>query len=228
MDGILNSMAGYLNNGSGIAVIVALAAGVLSSASPCTLAILPASVAYVGSVSENGRLSAVKSSLIFWLGLAVSLTVLGIVAGQLGFFFAGFGRYWYILLGGVFALLGFSIIGWVNILPDSCSIPMQRYGLYGAFIAGLIAGIASSPCATPALAAILALVALKGDWSYGALLLFVYSVGRGSLIFVAGLFAGSVTGFMKSKRGTQLAAGMKISFGVLLLLISLILFYIGF
>lgn len=224
-------MIGFLQQltcNSGFAIIIALLAGLLSSASPCTLAILPAAVAYVGSASGDDRWVAAKSSLIFWLGLAVSLTLLGTLAGQLGFFFAGFGKYWYLLLGIVFAVLGFGVAGWINIVPDNCRVPVQRYGLFGAFIAGMVGGVASSPCATPALAAILALVATKGDWWYGAVLLFAYSFGRGALIFVAGFFSGAVTAFVNSKHGTRLVNFLKTGLAILLLVISLTMFYMGF
>ena len=221
-------LAVYLTDNNGFAIVIALAAGVLSSASPCTLAILPASVAYVGGASGAGRISAAKSAFVFWIGLTLSLTVLGVLAGHLGMFFSGWGRWWYIALGIGFAILGFNMMGWLKLLPDNCSLQVKRYGLGGALLAGMIGGIASSPCATPALAAILALVAIKGNWLYGATMLLAYSFGRGVLLFVAGLFAGQISRILVSDNVGRIVNWLRRIFGMLLLLVSLGLFYIAF
>ena len=228
MEQLTTNLAQQIINSGSLAIMLALFAGILSSASPCTLAILPAAVAYVGGVSGTSRKQAAKSSLIFWLGLAVSLTTLGLVAVQLGLFFAGFGGWWYLFLGAVFAILGLNILGVIKLLPDNCNIPVQRFGMFGAFVAGAVGGVASSPCATPVLAAILALAAMKADWYYGAVLLFAYSVGRGSLIFIAGFFSGAINSFLRTERGSALVVIMKYMFGIVLLAFSVFLFYYGF
>ena len=228
MEQLAGNLAQQIINSGSLAILLALFAGILSSASPCTLAILPAAVAYVGGVSGTSRKQAAKSSLVFWLGLAISLTTLGLAAAQLGLFFAGFGGWWYLFLGAVFAVLGLNVLGVINLLPDNCNIPVRRFGMFGAFVAGAIGGVASSPCATPVLAAILALAAMKADWYYGALLLFSYSFGRGLLIFIAGFFTGTINSFLRSERGSALVAAMKYIFGIVLLAFSLFLFYYGF
>ena len=55
---------------------------------------------------------------------------------------------------------------------------------------GLASGFVSSQCATPVLVAILTYVMAQGALVYGALLLFVYALGRGVPILLAGTFAG--------------------------------------
>ncbi|MBU1661633.1 MAG: cytochrome C biogenesis protein, partial [Chloroflexi bacterium] len=63
----------------------------------------------------------------------------------------------------------------------------------GAFLLGLISGLVASQCATPALAAILTYVMYTGAIAYGALLLFVYALGRGVPVVLAGTFTGALT-----------------------------------
>jgi cytochrome c-type biogenesis protein len=63
-------------------------------------------------------------------------------------------------------------------------------GAPGALALGLVSGLVASQCATPVLAAILTNVMAKGALLYGASLLFVYALGRGAPIVLAGTFTG--------------------------------------
>jgi cytochrome c-type biogenesis protein len=63
-------------------------------------------------------------------------------------------------------------------------------GLPGALALGLVSGLVASQCATPVLAAILTYVMAEGALVYGAALLFVYALGRGLPIVLAGTFTG--------------------------------------
>jgi cytochrome c biogenesis protein CcdA len=62
----------------------------------------------------------------------------------------------------------------------------------GAFFAGILGGLFSSPCATPVLIALLAIVAQKGSLLWGALLLLLYSAGHSTLVLIAGTSIGFV------------------------------------
>jgi cytochrome c biogenesis protein CcdA len=58
----------------------------------------------------------------------------------------------------------------------------------------------SSPCATPVLVVILALVATKAKVLYGISLLFAYSIGHCVLIFLAGVATGFAQAYLSSSR----------------------------
>ncbi|MBK8790807.1 MAG: hypothetical protein IPO28_11745, partial [Holophagaceae bacterium] len=51
-------------------------------------------------------------------------------------------------------------------------------GLLGAFALGGLTGTLSAPCATPALAAVLTIVALQKKVLWGSVLLFTYALGH--------------------------------------------------
>jgi len=70
-------------------------------------------------------------------------------------------------------------------------------GLPGALALGLVSGLVASQCATPVLAAILTYVMLKGALVYGAVLLFIYALGRGVPVVLAGTFTGALKSFQK-------------------------------
>jgi cytochrome c-type biogenesis protein len=78
-------------------------------------------------------------------------------------------------------------------MPDFLADQRQNMtwrGVPGALALGLVSGLVASQCATPVLAAILTYVMAEGAIVYGALLLFVYALGRGVPIVAAGTFAG--------------------------------------
>ncbi|MBN1147981.1 MAG: sulfite exporter TauE/SafE family protein [Anaerolineales bacterium] len=65
-------------------------------------------------------------------------------------------------------------------------------GIPGALTLGLVSGLVASQCATPVLAAILTYVMAKGALAYGAALLFIYALGRGAPVVLAGTFTGAL------------------------------------
>eukprot|EP00741_Cyanophora_paradoxa_P008815 tig00001376_g8532.t1 len=73
-----------LDNLSPLSLAVIFGAGLLTSFSPCTLSMLPICVAYIGSDAESDRLGAFVQSVWFSLGIATTLTGLGLAAGGLG------------------------------------------------------------------------------------------------------------------------------------------------
>jgi cytochrome c-type biogenesis protein len=73
-------------------------------------------------------------------------------------------------------------------------------GVPGALALGLVSGLVASQCATPVLAAILTYVMAKGALVYGATLLFVYALGRGVPVVLAGTFTGALKGMQSLGR----------------------------
>ncbi|OLN32920.1 cytochrome c biogenesis protein CcdA [Desulfosporosinus metallidurans] len=74
-----------------------------------------------------------------------------------------------------------------NFIPSTYLIAKNaRRGYIGAFIAGILGGVFSSPCATPVLITLLVVVAERGSLLWGILLLLLYSIGHSALVLVAG------------------------------------------
>ncbi len=136
-------------------------------------------------------------SLTFTVGLAITFMMLGVVASLVGGLIGGTSRVWYYLLAAVCMLIGLSMLGVFN-PPQVSGLARLRErirlrGVPGALALGLVSGLVASQCATPVLAAILTYVMSKeGALVYGAALLFVYSLGRGVPILLAGTFAGAL------------------------------------
>ena len=171
-------------------------AGILASASPCILPLIPITLGVVGAVSASTRLRGFLISLSFVLGLSVVYTILGIVSSLFGVFL---GRFFinpvtYIVLAIIFFLLSAVSLGLIRInLPFSVGCTYKAKGsLISVFILGMISAFALIPCNFPVLGAILSLISVKQSVIYGALALFLFSLGQGTPLIVLGTFTGLI------------------------------------
>jgi len=137
--------------------------------------------------------------------------------------------WWYIILGVLMVLMALQTWGIFEIIPSSYLISKNtKKGFAGAFIAGILGGVFSSPCSTPVLIALLAIVAGKGSIVWGILLLMLYSIGHGILAIIAGTSIGFVQKLSSSERYGKASTILKIVMGALILLIGFYMFYLGF
>lgn len=228
MDTLLSNFNQILNQNIWIAFIIAFIAGLISSFSPCVLSAIPLIIGYVSGCAGNDKKKAFKYSLLFCIGLVITFTILGAASAYIGSLMIVVGKWWYILLGIIMTVVGLQMLGVINAIPQTCGIPSKHKGILGAFLLGIIGGILSSPCATPALVAILAFVASKGNIVLGVGLLAVYAIGHCILLLIAGTSVGCVQKLASSPSTEKLGKILKIIFGILVLILAMYLFYIGF
>lgn len=183
----------------------AFVGGLLTSASPCALAAVPVAVGYVGSRASSPRRAWVLASA-FVAGTIAALTLLGLIAAQLGLLMGALPGLWSAAVGALVVAVGVWIWrgspGFVG--PQSPSQLQSRLagsGVPGAALLGALLGTVMSPCATPALAAALALAGsgalLDAATWQGAALLAVYGLGHSALLLVAGALPGSAESLMR-------------------------------
>ncbi|MDP4160159.1 MAG: cytochrome c biogenesis protein CcdA, partial [Bacillota bacterium] len=176
------------SGGLSILILVFLG-GVLTSLSPCILSMLPVMLGYIGGLEKPTKTKGFITSAFFVLGLAVTFAILGIVASLLGKAFGQIGPAWPYIIGLFAILMGLQLIGVFNVeLPGLKAMPEKRGGVLGSFGVGLLFGFVASPCATPVLAVLMTYVAGQGVLWYGALLLFIYGLGHGLPLIIAGTF----------------------------------------
>jgi cytochrome c-type biogenesis protein len=225
MHSLFNNIQDIIQNQQGLAFLAAFVAGLVSAASPCVLAAIPLIIGYVGGYSEGSRKKAALYSLVFILGLSITFTLLGAAASMMGGLLGFMGRWLSVGLAIIAVVMGLHLMSLITInLPFQKTRVVKSKGLLGAFFLGLLTGTASSPCATPVLAVILAYVSTQGDILYGGSLLFAYAVGHCALIFVAGLSIGLTESIVSSKGMNTFSLYSKKLSGALLALAGL---YIG-
>lgn len=185
-----------LQTGSVLAFAMVFLGGLVTSLGPCNLASIPLIVGYVGGAKELTRGRSFTISLTFAIGLAITFMLLGIAAALLGGFFGSNSRWWFYLVAAICFFIGLNLIGVFNLsIPSWFASLRERVGMKGipgALALGLVSGLITSQCATPVLAVILTYVMLKGAIVYGAALLFVYAMGRGVPVVLAGTFTGAL------------------------------------
>lgn len=229
IDGWLDILADAISNNFWLAPLIALLAGMLTAFTPCSLSTVPLVIGYVGGYAGNDVKKAFRYSLVFCLGMAVTFAVLGTAASLLGKLVQGAGSWWYIILGVLMVLMALQTWEIIYIIPQSTAISKNsKKGYVGAAVTGLLGGLFASPCATPVLVVLLAMVAKQGNLIWGVMLLLIYSVGHSILVLIAGTSVGFVKKLSSSEKFGKFNQIFKIAMGVIILLLALYMFYLGF
>lgn len=229
IDTWLNQIAEIIGSNLWLAPLLALIAGVLTSVTPCALSSIPLIIGYVGGVGEKNTKKAFAYSAVFSVGTAVTFVALGIIATSAGKLMGTSSPVWYMVLGVLMVLVAlqtweiFNFIPSVNLISKS-----KKKGFAGAFLAGILGGVFSSPCSTPVLIALLAIVAGEGNLLWGILLMLLYSIGHSALVMVAGTSVGFVQKINSSEKYKTAATVLKMVMGAAILLIGLYMFWLAF
>src|SRR5258708_4569810 len=162
--------------------VLALLAGVVTVAAPCTLALLP--VLLGASVGQTGK---ARPAMIA-LGFVTSFSVVGLWLGTILEIF-GFDPD-VLRTGAAILLLGFGLLmiwpapfEWLSMRPgefrnrSSADDTTSGRGNISGFVLGAALGLVWTPCAGPVLGSILTIVATSDDTAWASALFVVYSVG---------------------------------------------------
>jgi cytochrome c-type biogenesis protein len=199
--------------GEAAAFGVAFVGGMVAGFGPCVLPMIPAVFGYVtGQVAEApvssgaawGRSLALSATFV--LGMSLVFAAIGAVAGALGRALI-VGAWAYYVVAAICVVLGLQLLGVINLPMDALNrfLPARRPGrggFTGAFLLGLLFGVVATPCSTPILAAIATIAAARGSAVLGALMLFVYGLGKGVPLMLVGLAAGSLPVMRSLSRAT--------------------------
>jgi len=182
--------------------LIAFSGGVLASFTPCVYPLIPISAGYIGVNAGGSKLKGLVLSLAYVSGLAVTYSVLGLLASLTGTIF---GKFSSSPLTGLFAgiliiLFGFSMLDLFRVpLPNIIKLPpLKRQSYFSTFFLGLISGLIVSPCLTPVLGSILVYLTTKKNLLYGATLLFSFAYGMGLVLILIGTFSAVLLNLPKS------------------------------
>lgn len=229
MNEILEMMSEIIKNNFWIAPIISLLAGILTSFTPCSLSSVPLIIGCVGGTGINNTKRAFKLSVVFAVGMAITFTILGALASLLGKFMQGGGTWWYIILGIIMVLMALQTFEIITIVKSTnLQTKNTKKGYLGALIAGILGGIFSSPCSTPVLIVLLALVANSGNMIWGIFLLLLYSIGHSILVVIAGTSLGTIQKMTQNEKYGKISNILKYIMGIIILFIGFYMFYLGF
>lgn len=212
-----------------LAPFIAILAGLLTSISPCSLSSVPLVIGYVGGTGNKDTKRSFKLSLVFALGKSITFTVLGILASLLGRIMQGTGKWWYVILGVLMILMALQTWNIFSFIPSTyLESKNKKRGYLGAFLAGILGGVFSSPCSTPVLVVLLGIVAQSSNVVWGILLLLLYSVGHSVLVLIAGTSYGFAQKLIQNEKCGEFSIILNYVMGGLILLIGLYMFWLGF
>jgi len=199
--------------------VTALAAGMISFASPCVLPLVPAYLGFITgrSVEElqdargKARITIVTQGLAFVLGLAVIFALLGASASVLGQTLLQNQERLYQTGGILVVIVGLQMLGITRIplfartLRVTEVTPNVQRSHFGAFVMGLAFGAGWTPCVGPFLAGLLGLASQQETVGAGVLLLLLYALGLGVPFLLAGLAVDRSLNVMRGIRPHMLA-----------------------
>lgn len=182
--------------------LVAFLGGVLASFTPCVYPLIPVSISYIGVRSAGSKLKGLILSLIYVTGIAVTYSILGLLASLTGSIFGRISSspLAYFFAGIIMILFGLSLLD-LFILPSFNFIKppaFKKENYFSTLLLGLVSGLIVSPCLTPVVGSILVYLTTKKNLFYGATLLFSFAYGMGLILIVCGIFSSLLMNMPKS------------------------------
>ena len=198
---------------SGVGILAALAAGIVSFLSPCVLPLVPGYLSAVTGVSASELEDAswrrvLGPSLLFVASFSAIFILLGLTATGLGSTLQDHKETLTKISGALIIAMGLLFVGslFITRLNREWHVEalLERAGRGGPIVAGAAFAIAWTPCIGPTLGAILSAASLSDSAARGAFLLAVYSAGLAiPFILTAVAFSQMTTAFAVVKRHYQ-------------------------
>jgi len=216
---------------SGVGILAALGAGLVSFLSPCVLPLVPGYLSAVTGVSVSeldraDRHRVLIPSLVFVASFSTIFILLGLTATGIGQALQDHRDTLEKIAGAVIIAMGVLFVASLFVVRLNrewhVDALMSRAGKGGPLLAGMAFAIAWTPCIGPTLGAVLSAASLSSSAAHGAFLLAVYSAGLGIPFLVTALaFSRMTTAFEAVRRHytaiMAVAGGILIIMGVLIL-----------
>jgi len=197
-------LAGALERGGLWWFLVLFLGGLALNLTPCVFPMIGVTVSVFGARKRERAGKTLLHAVAYVLGIAVTYSVLGVIAALTGGLFgAALQSAWVSVgLGVLFVVLSLSMFGLYEMQPPAWVL--QRLGgadatsLAGIFLSGLAVGIIAAPCVGPFVVAVLALLAQRGDALFGFQTMFVLSLGLGLPYLFLALFSNLIQSLPRS------------------------------
>lgn len=195
--------------------------------SPCHLSSVPLIVGYINGQGRLETRRAFVLSLFFSLGVLITIAVVGFVTGFLGRMLGDIGCFGNAAVAVIFVIIGLYLLEIIPLpfLGKSNQPTIRRRGVSGAFLMGLLFGLAVGPCTFAYMAPMLGVVfrTASSNFFFAASLVLLYAVGHCSMIVLAGTFTGVLQKYLNWNERSKGAVILKKICGVLVILAGLYL-----
>jgi thiol:disulfide interchange protein DsbD len=205
--------------------------GLLLSLTPCIFPMIPILSSIIVSQQSGDEkpsmAQAFFTSLVYVLSMAMTYTIVGLIAGILGADLqAAMQNPWVLtIFSGVFIALALSLFGYFEIgLPASWQSKLTKAsdsaqgkgGVIGTVVMGALSALIVGPCTAAPISGAVIFISHTGDALLGGSALFVMSMGMGMPLLLVGLGAGK---FMPRPGGWMTRVSQV--FGVMMLALAI-------
>jgi thiol:disulfide interchange protein DsbD len=192
--------------------------GLALNLTPCVFPLIPITIGFFSQQKKDGAGGAFGLAFAYFIGIALTYSVLGVLAALGGSIFGGALQNPIVVAVIVLVLLALaaSMFGAWEIRPPAWAMQASggRSGMLGALIMGLLMGIVAAPCIGPFVIGLLTFVGQKGDPVFGFFVFFALASGLGLPYLLLGTFTGLVNRLPAS--GAWMI-GVRQVFGVILI-----------
>jgi len=230
---LFTSLTAALTQSPGIAIGAAFAWGILSVVlSPCHIACIPLIVGFIDGQGNIPTRRAFGLSLLFGLGILITIGLIGLITGLAGRMMGDIGGYGNYVVAIVFFAIGLNLLGILPLpfMEGGANPNYKRKGFLAAFILGLIFGVALGPCTFAYMATMLGVVFSMASTQLplAMLILVAFAVGHCSVLVFAGTFTEVVQHYLHWSEKSKGAVILKKICGVLVILGGVYLIALNF
>jgi cytochrome c-type biogenesis protein len=210
-----------------IVLLAAFCWGILSVVlSPCHLSSIPLAIGYINGKGKVSHFRALALSTLFSFGILISLISLGVLTSLLGRMMGDTGSLSLIIVGIIFIVVGLSLLDLIRI-PE---VPIYKakvksQSLLGAFILGILFGLALGPCTFGFMMPVLALAfqTATKNLVFAVAMMIAYSFGHTFVIIFAGTFINWVQTILNWEENSKAIIYFRRICGVLIIISGVVL-----
>ena len=164
--------------------------GILSIVlSPCHLTSIPLIIGYLSNQRELSTKKAFHLSIVFSIGILISIAVIGGITAAAGRLLGDVGKIGNYIVAMIFLIFGLNLLGILPLnFPGLGTLKSQRKGYFSVLSLGLVFGLALGPCTFAFMAPMLGIVfnLTAKNLLYGLVLLSAFATGHCGVIIAAG------------------------------------------
>ncbi len=196
--------------------------GLALNLTPCVYPLIPITISFFGGQdSSKGR--TFWMALAYVLGIAVTYSILGVVAALGGGLFGALLTNPIVLIGIAAILVGLSLsmFGVYEFrLPTGLmtAASQSKAGIFGSFFMGLTLGIVAAPCVGPFVIGLLTYVAAQQSVILGFSMFFTLAMGLGLPYLFLAMYSSKLSSLPRS--GTWMI-GVRVIFGLVLIAMAI-------
>lgn len=221
IDNIFTTLYDAMTGAAWIAVLASFSWGVLSILlSPCHLSSIPLIVGYISSQGKISQKQTFNISLVFSLGILITIGIIGLITASLGRMLGDVGPLGKYVVAGIFFVVGMYLLDIIKLNWSGFGLKQTKLkGLFAVLILGLLFGLALGPCTFAFMAPVLGVVfeTSKTNYLFAIVLLSAYGIGHCFVIVGAGTLTGKVQKYLNWSEESKTILWIKRVCGILVI-----------